>query len=38
MNSKENQVSNLLLIGYIFSKKATQQKTEKKEAYALSLS
>ena len=30
MNSKENQVFNLLLIEYIFSKKSTKQKTKRK--------
>ena len=32
MNSKENQVFNLLLIEYIFSKKSTKQKTERKRS------
>ena len=31
MNSRENQVFNLLLIEYIFSKKTRKQKTNKKE-------
>ena len=32
MNSKENQVFNLLLIEYIFSKKSTKQKTKRKRS------
>ena len=32
MNSKENQVFNLLLIEYIFSKKSTRQKTKRKRS------
>ena len=35
MNSRENQVLNLLLIEYIFSKKTGRQKTETKGAYGL---
>ena len=35
MNSKENQVFNLLLIEYMFSKKSTKQKTKRKGAYGL---
>ena len=31
MNSSKNQVFNLLLIGYIFSKKTGTQKNEKKK-------
>ena len=31
-NSRENQVFNLLLIGYTFSKKTTKQKTERKRS------
>ena len=32
MNSKENQVFNLLLIDYIFSKKSTKQKRKRKRS------
>ena len=32
MDSKENQVFNLLLIEYIFSKKSTRQKTKRKRS------
>ena len=36
-NSRENQVFNLLLIGYIFSKKTTESKNQnEKIAYGLS--
>ena len=31
MNSRENQVFNLLLLGQLFSRKTTKQKTNKKE-------
>ena len=36
MNTKGNQVFNLLLIGWIFSKKTTKQKIKRKGAYGLS--